>query len=147
LSTAPLQVIHKNYHYRDTEKYRLVEKIASVHVKMEAYLAKIDAEERAKLPHQRLPRLGMPEDKERLGAEGEDDDFKEDKEAAVDLGLGSLGGVDMIQRVGFRKGREYWEAETERLLSQQTGEVVADSKYVQGETDWNVEAVADEDQL
>lgn len=46
----------------------------------------------------------------------------------------------------FRKGDDYLEEELE--LQRITGvPVKVDTSYVQGETDWTVEAVVDEDQL
>jgi hypothetical protein len=33
-----LQVIHKNYYYRDSEKYRMVERIATLHDQLERHL-------------------------------------------------------------------------------------------------------------
>lgn len=38
-------VIHQNYYYRDSEKYRLVESIATQYNKLEAHLRKLDARE------------------------------------------------------------------------------------------------------
>lgn len=147
-------MIHKNYYYRDSEKYRLVEKIALMHVKLEDHLARREAEEAAKLPHQRLPRLGMPTEGEH-GSDSESE-YEDERSAAAAGGSGSgvdylddveLGGVDLIHRVGFREGLEYLEEETRLLRLAQGGVVAQDDKYVQGETDWSVQAVVDEDQL
>lgn len=94
-------VIHQNYFYQDSEKYRLVERIATVHNKVERAL--------------------QNNAKSHLADE-------------------------MLFNPKFRKGDDYLERELE-LLRQQSRVVEEDNTFVQGETDWNVEAVVDEDQL
>jgi hypothetical protein len=56
------------------------------------------------------------------------------------------GKVDLIFQPGFRKGNEYLEEEI-RLASLVVVPEVEDTRFVQSGTDWNVEAVVDEDQL
>jgi hypothetical protein len=53
---------------------------------------------------------------------------------------------DLLQQPGFRKGREYWEEE-KRLAILAGHKPVDDLQYVQGATDWEVDAVEDEDDL
>lgn len=57
--------------------------------------------------------------------------------------------IDLIFRSDFRKGRPFFEEEQQRLkaLSEErfTEEVV--DEYAQADTDWDVQAVEDEDQL
>lgn len=57
------------------------------------------------------------------------------------------GEIDLIFKPGFVKGNRYLEEELrlERLNS--TMAVDTDDRYVQGDTDWTVQAVVDEDQL
>jgi len=55
--------------------------------------------------------------------------------------------LDLIFRSDFRKGRPYFEEE--QRLKALSGEVFTQEvdEYAQADTDWNVEAVEDEDQL
>ena len=55
-------------------------------------------------------------------------------------------GPDLIFRPDFRKGRAYMEVE-QRLKLIEDQKVVEDLTFVQGETNWDVQAVIDEDQL
>ena len=57
-----------------------------------------------------------------------------------------LEGVDLIHRAGFRPGRAYLEEEL-RLAALAGTKPVDSQEFVQSDTNWDVEAVEDEDQL
>lgn len=54
---------------------------------------------------------------------------------------------DPIFRRGFKKGLRVIEEEEKEYVLRESRKAAAAKKYVQGETDWDQEAVADEDSL
>ena len=54
--------------------------------------------------------------------------------------------ADLIFQYDFRKGLECIEEE-KRLKALANDQPVNDDKYIQSETEWDIEAVTDEDQL
>lgn len=68
--------------------------------------------------------------------------------AAIDMFVGenATHKMDLVMKPQFRPGRRYLEVQRyEEMLENSV--VKDDGEYLQGDTDWNQEAVIDEDQL